>query len=126
MKYSNLIILAAVMALALTGCESTRQSNLYYWDGSYADSVYKYLGRESDVQAQIDAMEQTAQKAYTAGKLLPPGFHAHLGLLYYDQGNFASAKNHFDTEAKLYPESSVYMRFLTDKKASNSNLKGKK
>ena len=126
MKYRNLIAFAGAATLALSGCESARQSNLYYWDGAYADSIYKYLGRESDVQAQIDAMEQTAQKAYAAQKQLPPGFYAHLGLLYYDQGDFARAKNNFDAEAKLYPESRPYIRFLTDKKAADSNLKGKK
>ena len=78
------------------------------------------------MRAQIDAMEKSAQKAYSANKQLPPGFYAHLGLLYYGEGDFARAKANFDTEAKLYPESRPYMRWLSEKKGANSNLKGEK
>ncbi len=58
---------------------------------------------------QIIKLEEDIQKARSKGKLLPPGFYAHLGYLYFQQGNPGLAKRAFETEKQAFPESSVLM-----------------
>ena len=55
------------------------------------------------------------QKARAAVRTLPPGFHAHLGMLYADAGKLDQVRQQFETEKALYPESATYMDFLTRK-----------
>ena len=58
---------------------------------------------------QIIKLEEDIQEARSKGKPLPPGFYAHLGLLYFQTGDSLLAKRAFETEKSLFPESSVLM-----------------
>lgn len=104
-------VLAAVL---LGGCVTPTKS-LYYW-GDYQPQVYAYFkGDGESPEAQRTKLEATAQQAHAKGEALPPGFHAHLGLLYLKAGQVDRARRSFLTEESEFPESKPYMDFLLRK-----------
>ena len=117
--------LASAAALLLSGCADDSPRQLYYWDGAYTSSVYEYLTQEGDAGAQIAALEESLQKAYQRAAKVPPGLHAHLGLLYLSQGNGAKFKAYVEKEAELYPESHDYAMFLLNQNSKTKGTAGK-
>ena len=117
--------LASAAALLLSGCADDSPRQLYYWDGAYTSSVYEYLTQEGDAGAQIAALEESLQKAYQRAAKVPPGLHAHLGLLYLSQGNGAKFKAYVEKEAELYPESRDYAMFLLNQNSKTKGAAGK-
>ena len=101
--------LCAVLLLTLVGCAAPTQS-LYQW-GDYENQVYARYNDpgQSSVEAQIEKLEADYQKARSTNKSVPPGFHAHLGYLYFQAGKGDQAVLSFQTEKSLFPESAVYM-----------------
>ncbi len=93
----------------LTACASPTPS-LYQW-GSYEQQVYAIYNDPGKVpiEQQIAKLEEDYQKARASNKLMPPGFHAHLGYLYFGTGKLDQARQSFATEKSLFPESAVYM-----------------
>ncbi len=101
--------------LGLAGC-AKQSSDLYLWN-YYQPEVYEYLqSPEGDVQPQITKLEAVQEDAKAANRALPPGFHAHLGLLYARLGQADKAAIEFNTEKALFPESTAYMDFLLSNK----------
>lgn len=117
--------LASAAAMLLSGCADDSPRQLYYWDGAYTGSVYEYLTQEGDADAQIAALEESLQKAYQRAAKVPPGLHAHLGLLYLSQGNGAKFKSYVEKEAELYPESRDYAMFLLNQNGKAAGAAGK-
>ena len=101
--------LCALLLLTLVGCAAPKQS-LYQW-GDYENQVYSIYNDpgKSPVEAQIEKLEADYQKARSTNKAVPPGFHAHLGYLYFQAGKGDQAVQSFQTEKSLFPESAVYM-----------------
>jgi len=91
--------------LSMMGC--AQKSGLYNW-GSYEAQTYNYFKGESP-EAQVLVLEKQMNEAKAKGQSLPPGFHAHLGLLYEKTGRPNDMREMFATEKKLYPESSTYI-----------------
>ncbi|MFC2750579.1 MAG: DUF4810 domain-containing protein [Campylobacter sp.] len=126
MRFKTLANFAlASAALLLSGCADDSPRQLYYWDGAYTSSVYEYLTQEGDAGAQIAALEESLQKAYQRAAKVPPGLHAHLGLLYLSQGNGAKFKAYVEKEAELYPESREYAMFLLNQNGKTAGAAGK-
>ncbi|AXK39887.1 DUF4810 domain-containing protein [Crenobacter cavernae] len=101
-------------AAMLTGC-ANRPKPLYHW-GNYQPQVYEYFkGDGKGHEEQIATLEENLQKVRANGESLPPGYHAHLGLLYIKAGKEDQVKQQFETEKTLFPESSSYMDFLLRK-----------
>lgn len=92
-----------------------QQPTIYSWD-SYQPAVYDYLQGEKDPAAQALSMEKNIEVARAKNKALPPGFHAHLGLLYLQQGEDARALEQIQSESAAFPESVPFMNFLLKKK----------
>ena len=107
--------LAPLAAAGLAGC-AAQTKPLYYW-GDYQPVVYSHFKGDSP-EAQKARLEQTAHKAQSRGEALPPGFNAHLGLLYINMGQLDQARAAFQAEASLFPESRPYMEFLLSKFAT--------
>ncbi len=112
LKSSFLLLVAALL---FSSCASQRPH--YYW-GHYETLIYdSYTKGKSDPFKQIEVLEADYQKARAKNLPVPPGFHAHLGFLYYQAGKRDEALKHFDTEKVKYPESEVLMnRFLKPRK----------
>jgi hypothetical protein len=98
-----------VVALMMAGCAAPSTS-LYQW-GSYQTQVYNLYNDPGKVpvEAQIEKLEADYQVARSANKTMPPGYHAHLGYLYFQVGKKDQALQSFQTEKSLFPESTVFM-----------------
>ena len=57
-------------------------------------------------------LEKDLQKINAKGMIPPPGYHAHLGLLYSVTGKPEQMAAEFEAEKLLFPESAAYMDFL--------------
>ncbi|EMD9443050.1 DUF4810 domain-containing protein [Burkholderia cepacia] len=125
---------ATAAAMLLAGCAAPTTPPLYQWNG-YQPQVYEYFKGQSSPQQQIDALEKALQEIRAKGNKPPPGFHAHLGMLYASVGNGQQATQSFEAEKALFPESAPYMDFLMKKavnpqaanpKAADQTIAGRK
>lgn len=102
--------------LTLSGCANkTSVPPLYGW-GQYEKNIDTYFraDRESlDTQAKL--MEEDSIKMRAAGQSLPPGYQAHMGLLYGKQGEMNRFQQHLEAEKKQFPESEAFIDFLLRK-----------
>lgn len=106
-KTGGLLLLAALA----TGCVQA-PPQLYQWD-AYQPSVYQHYQADSaNLSEQIHALEQAADKAQARGMSVPPGMHAHLGMLYYNVGREQDAHAQFAAEKALFPESTHFMNYI--------------
>lgn len=101
--------LAALGSLAaLAGCAAAPQP-LYLWE-AFPRQQYETLLREGvDPAGQITALEAHAEKARAANAALPPGFRAHLGLMYMNAGQNGRARELWQAEKAAFPEAAPYM-----------------
>ncbi|EON13627.1 MULTISPECIES: DUF4810 domain-containing protein [Pandoraea] len=106
-------VAAIIGGALLTGC-ATPPKPLYDWE-SYQPQVYEYFKGESK-EAQIIVLERDLEKIKAANNAAPPGFHAHLGLLYASVGKSDKMVEEFQTEKQLFPESAGYIDFLLKNK----------
>ena len=112
--------IAALMAISLLGAACASQPKpTFYW-GSYQQGLYNAYKEPGDaaISSQIEALEKSIEQAKTNDLNLAPGLFAHLAYLYLQQGDAVLAKQYFESEAALYPESQVFMQRLI------SNLDG--
>lgn len=95
-------------ALLLGGC-ATQQTHLYTW-GSYEELIYASYAPAGNMppERQVEALGQDFQKARAANQRLPPGWHAHLGYLYFELGKQDLARQELLTEKAEFPESAVF------------------
>ena len=113
----GLLALCLPCALILGGCAT--QKNLYNW-GSYQPQVYAYLKSDStSPQAQLNELEKGLQQANSNGEKVPPGYHAHMGLLYLNTGSPDKAVAAWNREKSLFPESTQYINFLMSNMKKN-------
>ncbi|PRC91715.1 DUF4810 domain-containing protein [Solimicrobium silvestre] len=108
----KIVITLAAASVLLSGCH-TQPKTLYQWEG-YQPQVYQYFKGESPEQ-QIAILEKGLEIIKAKGNMPPPGYHAHLGLLYSGIGKQDQVIQEFQTEKTLFPESSAYMDFLLNK-----------
>lgn len=111
MAKTPLLALALLGGALLTGCAS--QNSLYQWE-SYQPQVYQHF-KGAAAEEQVTALERDLQKIRASGKTPPPGYHAHLGMLYASLGKGDQMAQEFQTEKQLFPESAAYMDFLLKK-----------
>ena len=104
MKHLGLLLALALLA----GCAS--QPTLYTW-GHYEELVYTMYAKPDKAapELQVAKLEEDFQKARAKNKAVPPGFHAHLGYLYFQLGKLDQARQEFETEKNNFPESAVFM-----------------
>jgi hypothetical protein len=107
---SFVFVLAAAL---LTACATP---SMYSW-GKYEEIVYTTYNNPGSTapEKEIEQMEKDYQVARSDNKPVHPGFHAHLGYLYYQVGKFDAAQREFETEKQKFPESAVLMNRLLAK-----------
>src|ERR1044072_1231455 len=105
MRHLIRVILPLIL---LTGCAT--EKTLYSW-GHYEDVIYTSYAKPGQVppEKQIEKLEQDYQVARSKQQTLPPGWHAHLGYLYYQIGRLDQAKQEFETEKGAFPESTAFI-----------------
>jgi hypothetical protein len=101
----------ALCLLLFSAC--TGPPERYAW-GSYEELIYLAWAQpgEFSPQAQIDKLQEEFDRARAAGKPLPPGWHAHLGALYYQLGQEDQAREQLQMEKAEFPESVVLVDTL--------------
>jgi hypothetical protein len=89
----------------LTACA---RPTIYAW-GEYEDLIYRAYAKPGSVspEQQVEALERDYQKARAENKRVPPGWHAHLGVLYFQLGKLDQAIRELETEKAEFPESAV-------------------
>ena len=107
------LALAALAVSLLAGC-ATRPQPLYYW-GDYPGLTYSYFQNAKGAQEQIQALEALREKARARGQALPPGFQAHLAMLYGQVGQTDRLSQNLEAEKQQFPESAPFMDFILKK-----------
>jgi hypothetical protein len=103
-------VVVCLLSIGVAACKTTEP--LYYY-GEYPSTVYNFFkADDTSISEQIDVLEETLEKASNNGKAVPPGLHAHLGMLYFEVGDEATAIGHLSTEKALFPESTQFIDFL--------------
>lgn len=97
------------LAALLAGCAQTKPP-LYHW-GAYESLIYDMYEHPGKAEPgeQITRLTQDIEQTHAEGKRVPPGVHAHLGYMYYVQGNESAALEEFATERELFPESATFV-----------------
>lgn len=100
----------SLMIGALCALSACAKPSIYYW-GRYEDLVHEMYASpgKADPGTQVAKLTEDIDKARAAGKPVPPGVHAQLAFAYSQQGNLGSARQEFETEKKLFPESAVFI-----------------
>lgn len=103
------ILLIIVSTLLISGC-ATKKSPIYQW-GVYEQLVYEMYAKPGKAEpgTQVAKLSEDVERAQVEDKRVPPGVHAHLGWMYYIQGNAGAAYNEFVIERELFPESAVFI-----------------
>lgn len=112
-KMARLSALAILSTTLVAGCV-TRPQPLYYW-GDYQNQVYGHFKGEKGPEEQILALEAVREQARAQGKALPPGFQAHLAMLYGQTGRTERLVEQLEAEKRQFPESSTFVDFLLKK-----------
>ncbi|MEN8823637.1 MAG: DUF4810 domain-containing protein [Glaciecola sp.] len=107
------ILVSLLMAIfILSGCGATQNPPLYYY-GAYPSSVYQFLkADELSTAEQIEQMKLVIATTQENGQAVAPGVHAHLAMLYFENGNPLDGEVHFTKEKTLFPESANFIDFL--------------
>lgn len=117
------VLLVLLVSITFSGCATKR--NMYNW-GSYQDQVYAYFKSTASPEQQIAALEKSMVKSTGANGTMsvPPGYHAHLGMLYGEVGRVDDMQIQFETEKMLFPESAAFMDFMLNNINKKNNKKG--
>ena len=105
---TRLAVACALCAL-FSGCANKSRPPLYLWE-SFPKLQYDALLRPGvPPMEQVVMLEAQAEKARAAGAALPPGFRAHLGMLKLAGGDVDRARELWQAEKTVFPESAPYM-----------------
>ena len=110
---------ALIALAALGGCAKPKAPDLYGWNGYEKNLDTYFRGDREALDAQAKLMEADLEKIRSAGKATPPGYRAHLGLLYGKQGDMARFQEHLEAEKQVFPESETFIDFLLRKFKKN-------
>ncbi len=119
MTLNTLIIRVAAASLIglLVGCAAPQP--LYSWNG-YQTQVYSYLKNEgSSNEEQILLLEKGIEQTAAKNAALPPGYRAHLGMLYLNVGRTDQALAAWEKEKMAFPESAQYIDYLVNNMKKN-------
>jgi hypothetical protein len=102
------LLLAIALAALISAC--AQPTSLYRW-GEYESLVYDMYMRpgKADPTTQIAKLNEDIERTNAQGQHVPPGVHAHLGYLYYGQGQLDAAYAQFTIEKQLFPESAAFI-----------------
>jgi hypothetical protein len=103
---------ALVGCVCLLGACAPVSPPLYYW-GNYQPALYQHhQNGVTNYDSQISAMEAIVARAQAQGQSVPPGLHAHLGMLYFNTGREPEAREQFALEKQLFPELGHFVDYV--------------
>ena len=111
------LVAAIAMGSVFAGC-APAPKRLYHWE-AFQDQLYEYFKADtSSPEEQLRILGAQVEKARAKGAALPPGFRAHLAMLYLRLGRDGEAKQELEAEKVNFPESAQYMDFLLKRMAA--------
>lgn len=109
-----------VAALALGGCANKPVvPPLYGWNGYEKNLDTYFRGDRESLDTQAKLMADDLEKMRAGGQAIPPGYQAHMGLLYGKQGDMGRFQMHLEAEKQQFPESESFIDFLLRKFKKN-------
>ena len=114
MKTLLFLVAAVGTLLVLSGC-ATKPIPLYQWQGYQGNLDSYFRGDKIGLEAQAQVMEADLMKIKATGGAVPPGYTAHLGLIYGQQGYMGKFAEYLDEEKTRFPESATFVGFLMRK-----------
>ena len=113
MKRARPLALVVAMAVGsiLVGC-APAPKRLYHWEGFQGQLYEHFKADSSSPEEQLRVLHAQVEKARASGAALPPGFRAHLAMIYLRLGRDGEAKQELEAEKANFPESAQYMDFL--------------
>lgn len=114
--HSKMQISGALLILFMLSSCGTPTPPLYRW-GNYENIIYtgfKDPG-SSDPVNDAEMIAADIEKTMAQGQVVPPGVRVHLGYLYYVQGRNDKAREMFEIERELFPESTVFVNGLINR-----------
>ncbi len=103
----------ASIVLVLSGCANTvKEPPLYGWRNYEKNLDAHFRSDKSSPDDQLSSMLDDRQQIEAASQALPPGYRAHLGLLYGRRGDLEGLRQNIEAEKQQFPESSGFMDFL--------------
>lgn len=113
-------VLVLVASAALIGCAQAPKP-MYQW-GGYQGQLYEHFqGDSKGPEEQLRVLQEQMQKAQASGDALPPGFRAHLAMVYLKLGRDDEARQQLEAEKASFPESAHYMDFLLKRMAPSKS-----
>ena len=112
-KRANALRLVAAIAFGsvLAGCAQSPK-RLYHWEAFQAQLYEYFKADSSSPEEQLRLLDAQLEKARARNAPLPPGFRAHLAMIYLRLGRDGEAKQELEAEKVNFPESALYMDFL--------------
>jgi hypothetical protein len=116
------LLQSALLIASLGALSACAQKSIYSW-GRYEQLVYEmYLKPgQADPVTQTAKLTEDIDKAKAEGKPVPPGVHAQLAYMYYQQGNLGGAQQEFLTEKTLFPESAPFIDGVLQRMSQRTN-----
>jgi len=112
MNTLKLTLCSICLLTAIGGC-ANKPASLYQWEGYQANLDSYFRGDKVGLEAQAQLMEADLKKIKAAGSAVPPGYSAHLALLYGQQGYMDKFAAYLNEEKSRFPESSKFVDFLS-------------
>ncbi|MDR6919074.1 hypothetical protein J2X66_005979 [Pseudomonas sp. 3296] len=100
-----------LMVTALTGCKQKPERPPE--DGYYPPAHLQY--QEDAAQEQIEALEADVEDIKAEGGVVPPGYYAQLGLLYFNLGKTEQNRQRLTAEQDPFSDSTAAMNELMNK-----------
>ena len=94
--------------MTLTGCKQKPERSPE--DSYYPPAHLQY--QEDAAQEQIEALEADVEDIKAQGGVVPPGYYAQLGLLYFNLGKTEQMRQRLKAEQDPFPESTAEMNDL--------------
>ncbi|HSI51992.1 MAG TPA: DUF4810 domain-containing protein [Ideonella sp.] len=116
-------LIGALALMAMTGC-AHQTAPLYAWGDFPRHQYDTLLNQGASPGQQIQAMEKVSAKAASGRSALPPGFRAHLGMLYLSAGDADRAREAWEAEKRAFPESAPFLDTLLQRLDSKPGAAG--
>jgi hypothetical protein len=94
------------------GCNKEMYSYYNYDDATY---FYSKSSETKDYKKLLKSYQKIVEKPKGKTKKVPPGACVDYGYLLLLKGDTVQAKNYFDKETVIYPESKTYVQHLKTK-----------
>lgn len=101
----------AILSFFILGCASSSQ--LYEY-GNYSQRYYQMRKFQTDesLANYKDELAAIMERSAKSGKQVPPGVYAEYAYLLEKKGSWDEAKEYYQRELAVYPESRHYIDFL--------------